>query len=985
MKLHDLPLSVRISAGAMLLVGLGALALLCFEEAHLREVYLNQQRAQLEESFRVSESRLTGVIATLGRDARFLAATPPPAGIMRAAGNQGYDARDGNTRAQWKERMRQIFAPFLSARPEYCKVIYLGREGQGREFARIVSQSGLVEKNQAGEPEFAADYLAAVMKLRPGQVYFSEINLQREGEGQAPGPAIQASAPVFAENGRLFGLVMICLDLRSLLESTALNFNLPPGFSAFICDRHGHYLLRPGVEAGSGASLHDDLPVLAAGLDPRSPRFMPLREVAGKAGPQYLSYGRINYQAGNQERFLLLGFQATGGVRQGIAAIPRKHIAAGFMALFLICALLLFLLRRIFFPLQQLALAADAVTAGRHDFSLPPGGSGEIGRLAGALGLMLTELSRREQEIIKANEELEQQVAQRTQELTVANDNLAWEIAEREGQLREAEALHQRQQTLMHTAMDGIHIMDMEGNLLEANDAFWRMLGYSGKEAVGLKVSDWDVRWTPDELRAGFKNLLGGSALIESKNRRKDGVIIDVEIACTGVEIAGQGYVYAASRDITERQRNALALRHMQEMLNVAQRLGKLGSWELDLESGILLWSDEAYRIFELGPALFAPSYENFLALVHPDDREKVQAAYDRSLQDRQPYNIVHRLLFADGRCKWLREQCDTTFDSEGRPLRSVGMVQDISAQKEAEEALRVAAATFETHEAVMITDAAGGIIRVNRGFTGITGYAPEEVLGKDSRFMSTGRHDNKFFAGVLRKLARSGSWEGEIWGRRKNGEVFPQWMTITALRDEQQGTTGYVAVFSDITERKKSEEAIYNLAFYDPLTGLPNRRLLADRLHTAFHVSARHGGHGAVMFVDLDRFKLLNDTMGHDYGDLMLEEVARRLTASVRETDTVSRLGGDEFIVLAEDLGVARSEAARQAGLVAEKIREALNRPYSLNGYEYSISPSIGVCLFKGNEEEVEELIQHADLAMYQAKNSGRNKVCFCESEPPA
>ncbi len=444
-------------------------------------------------------------------------------------------------------------------------------------------------------------------------------------------------------------------------------------------------------------------------------------------------------------------------------------------------------------------------------------------------------------------------------------------------------------------------------------------------------------------------------------------------------EIIEREHIEKSLRDSQEHIRNALLeLQHNQDLLNEAQRLGQLGSWALNLTSGELRWSDEVYRIFELDPARFSPSYENFLNAIHPDDRDKVNLAYTQSLQDRQPYDVIHRLLLADGRVKWVREHCASEFDASGKPLRSVGAVQDITEQHLAEEQLRVAAAAFETHEAILITDANANIIRVNQAFHDITGYSSEEVLGKNPRILSSGRQDKAFYAAMWQQLLTAGSWAGEMWDRRKDGQIYPKWLTITAVKNEQGQTTEYVAIFSDITERKQAEEEIRHLAFYDALTRLPNRRLLLDRFRLALSLSARSHHYGAVLFLDMDKFKTLNDTLGHDYGDLMLIEVARRLQSCVREVDTVARLGGDEFVVLLEEVDESAEQASQKIALIAEKIRAALAAPYQIKNHEHHSSPSIGVCLYRGNNESVDILLKHADLAMYQAKDSGRNAVRF-------
>lgn len=316
---------------------------------------------------------------------------------------------------------------------------------------------------------------------------------------------------------------------------------------------------------------------------------------------------------------------------------------------------------------------------------------------------------------------------------------------------------------------------------------------------------------------------------------------------------------------------------------------------------------------------------------------------------------------------------------NEAGVVQEVALVhEDIDERKRAEEELRIAAVAFETHEAIMITDANSNIIRVNRAFSEITGYREEEVLGVNPRIMSSGRQDRRFYVEMWQQLLHGGFWTGEIWDRRKNGQVYPKWLTITAVKNEQHETTHYVAIFSDITERKRVEEEIYNLAFYDALTRLPNRRLFLDRFKAALVTSVRHDNYGAVLFIDLDRFKALNDTLGHDYGDLLLIEVGIRIKSCVREMDTVARFGGDEFVVLIEAVSNECEDAMHKVSLVAEKIRESLARPYELKEHEYHSSPSIGISLYHGNDEPMEMLIEHADMAMYQAKNSGRNAVRF-------
>ena len=227
-------------------------------------------------------------------------------------------------------------------------------------------------------------------------------------------------------------------------------------------------------------------------------------------------------------------------------------------------------------------------------------------------------------------------------------------------------------------------------------------------------------------------------------------------------------------------------------------------------------------------------------------------------------------------------------------------------------------------------------------------------------------------------QIINNGTWSGEIWDKRKSGQIYPKRMTITSVKDQTGKTTEYVAIFNDITERKQAEDEIRNLAFYDALTKLPNRRLLMDRLHSSMSESARNDHFGAVLFLDMDKFKVLNDTLGHDHGDLLLIEVAKRIQTCVREVDTVARFGGDEFVVLLENMGEFAEIASQKVALIAEKIRASLALPYYLKESEHHTSPSIGIGLFRGDKKSAETLLKHADVAMYQAKDAGRNTVRF-------
>ncbi len=358
--------------------------------------------------------------------------------------------------------------------------------------------------------------------------------------------------------------------------------------------------------------------------------------------------------------------------------------------------------------------------------------------------------------------------------------------------------------------------------------------------------------------------------------------------------------------------------------------------------------------------------------------------AVDRAILDHPGKQIYESAVrHADGQMRQVMFHKATFTDPDGSVGGLVGVMLDITERTRMENDLRQAATVFDNiAEGVTITERNGTIIAVNRAFSTITGYARTEVIGQNSRMFQSGRHDRRFYAEMWATIHAHGRWQGEVWNRRKTGEVFPQWLSITAVHSPQGEVTHYVATFSDITHQKQNEERIQLLAFSDPLTSLPNRRLLLDRLEHALIVSTRNQRRGALFFIDLDDFKGLNDTRGHYMGDLLLQQVAQRLVACVSEGDTVARLGGDEFVVMLEGLSRDTLEAVQQAETMGNTILQALNQPYVLQDSVHHNTPSIGVALFGEPQGSVDELLKQADLAMYRAKASGRNAMCFFDPQ---
>ena len=376
----------------------------------------------------------------------------------------------------------------------------------------------------------------------------------------------------------------------------------------------------------------------------------------------------------------------------------------------------------------------------------------------------------------------------------------------------------------------------------------------------------------------------------------------------------------------------------------------------------------------------------DYASLVDPQERETARQSMQALLASTIQTVDVERCYWRpDHSAFWGHLTGQRFIDADGQERGLVGVIADITQRRQAEAELHIAATAFESQQGIFVTDAARVILRVNQAFSEITGFTAADAVGQSPRFLSSGRHSGDFYATLWARIEASGSWQGELWNRRKNGEVFPEWLTITAVKNAQHQVTHYVATFTDITARKVAEDAIKNLAFYDPLTQLPNRRLLMDRLAQALASSARHQSKGALLFVDLDNFKTINDTLGHDKGDLLLQQVAQRLLRCVREGDTVARLGGDEFVLMLEDLGECALAAATQAEAVAEQILLSLNQTYQFINYDYHSTPSIGITLFGECQETLDEPLKRADLAMYQAKAAGRNTLRFFDPQMQA
>jgi diguanylate cyclase (GGDEF)-like protein/PAS domain S-box-containing protein len=516
--------------------------------------------------------------------------------------------------------------------------------------------------------------------------------------------------------------------------------------------------------------------------------------------------------------------------------------------------------------------------------------------------------------------------------------------------------------------------------------AWRRMLGYSSAD-VPDTLAAWRALIHPEDqprVRKMFEDLLcggGETRQVIYRMRTRIGDYLWV-LTCAQLLRDATGrprHMIGTNTDITAQREMELRLDELMAALNESQAHFRRF---FDEARAVMLLVDPADgRILDANPAasaFYGYAREELLAMritdinrmtgedVASEMAEAIAAGREQSIQP-------HRLKNGEVRSV---EVYSSPYRYDNR-LVIYAIVHDISERVEAERGLREAATVFEsTAEAIMITDTGGTIRRINQAFTQMTGYSAAEALGQTPRILKSGRQDRAYYQTMWERLLTQGHWEGELWNKRKNGEIFPVWQTVSTVRDSHGKGVGFVSLFIDITQKKRDADELAYRANYDALTGLPNRNLLAERLSQALKQARREGSRVAVMFIDLDFFKQVNDTLGHAIGDRLLQLAAERMRMCVRETDTIARLGGDEFVILLMDI-----DAVAPAGTVAEKVIAQMTEAFTIEGNEIHIGASIGITIFPDDGRDIDTLFRNADLAMYRAKAMGRNNAQFFEA----
>jgi diguanylate cyclase (GGDEF)-like protein/PAS domain S-box-containing protein len=555
---------------------------------------------------------------------------------------------------------------------------------------------------------------------------------------------------------------------------------------------------------------------------------------------------------------------------------------------------------------------------------------------------------------------------------------------------------NQEYSLIFDNAMIGISYM-RDRIFLRCNRRLEEIFGFPPGGLVGQSsrlLFDSEEEWEETGRRVYSETKNGSLFSGEIRYRRTDGQQICVNARGRVVEQNGEQIWIWTHEDVTRRYRAEEALRKSNADLEqrIAERTSEL-SHQLHFQQqlietipGPIFYKDAQARYLGCNSA-----FANFIGIageqligksphdIAPAELADKYVAADQALFKQPGIQIYEsRMHNASGEIRDVLLHKATFSEADGSVGGLVGFMLDITERKRMEERLQQAATVFDSSaEGVTITAPDGSIIAVNRAFTEITGYSENEVIGRNSSLLQSGRQDKEFYRAMWAGIGQTGRWQGEVWNKRKDGRVFPEWLTISAVKDTAGKLTHYVGVFSDITAIRTAYEKLNHLAHHDALTGLPNRLLLEDRLHVALQRARREETGLAVLFVDLDRFKTINDSLGHHVGDRVLCEISTRLSELIRESDTVARLGGDEFLILMEGI-----DNPADASAVAEKILENLrDTPISLE-QEFFIGVSIGISIFPQDGDDSATLIKHADVAMYRAKERGRNTSEFFTAE---
>ena len=612
------------------------------------------------------------------------------------------------------------------------------------------------------------------------------------------------------------------------------------------------------------------------------------------------------------------------------------------------------MLRKQFAPMLAASRAIAVRSSTDHPIqALPVSRDDEIGELIGGFNILLENYAQRE-ELLKASEAFKDVV------LNSMDAEIA--VVDRDGVIR---AVNE-------------HWLEFA---MENSSEPGRSTPHTGIGVNYLAVCRAGCGVDMEDAHSGLQSVLQGRLSSFNLEYRCDSPQQERWFSMTAMPLGREanGGAVITHRDMTRRKQAENALQRIKTMMERTESMVRLASFEWNVDANIVSWSPEMYRIFGRDPALGIPNLQGQAELYTPQSTQELFAAVGTAVSVGTPYELELMTVQPDGEQRPCFVQGFPERDASGRVIRLAGLVQDITERKRAEAKLQLAAKVFShAREGIIITDARGTIIDVNEAFARITGYGRDEALGQNPRMLKSDRQDQTFYEAMWHDLIDQGHWSGEIWNRHKDDEVYAELLTISAVRDASGAVQQYVGLFSDISAMKEHQIQLEHIAHFDALTNLPNRVLLADRLQQAMAQAQRRRQQLAVVYLDLDGFKAINDQHGHDAGDQVLITLAQRMKHALREGDSLARLGGDEFVAVLidlEDLAASRPLLSR--------LLEACSQPVRVGDLNLQVSASLGVTVFPQKQEiDADQLLRQADQAMYQAKLSGKNRYHFFDAE---
>lgn len=559
--------------------------------------------------------------------------------------------------------------------------------------------------------------------------------------------------------------------------------------------------------------------------------------------------------------------------------------------------------------------------------------------------------------------------------------------------------------------------MVLRGLRLDGRDVSL-LSGYSGRDACRMMAADPSiavllldvvmetdhagleaVKVIRDELRNGFVRIILRTGQAGQAPELDVISQYDINDYREKTDLTSQQLITSvttalrAFRDLRTIEHLAGRLKGEREILKKAQQIANIGNWSWDTVSDNVSISDELSRIFGIEPGNFGGKIIDYMERIHPDDRANLEEVTMQALKNQEPFEIEHRVLRQDGNQRIVRSIGEPFFDENiDSSCRMIGTVHDITRQRDAEDNFKIAASVFggamqevETRlnlttqifenaiEGMIVTDEKGIIQSVNSAFSNITGYSEDEAVGRSADFLHPPDQDDDFYKTKWVVLQNDQHWTGEVWNQRKNGEIYPQWETITGISDREDNLTNFVSVFHDLSDIKAREQLLQYRTNYDILTNLPNREQFIERLKQSISAANRSKSKVLVLFLDLDHFKNINNSLGHECGDLLLKSVADRFKDFIREGDTICRLGSNSFGFIIREIN-----QINDALKVAHKLTQLLANPFAIQDHKLFITASTGITIFPDDGEDAESLIKYGDMALGRAKTAGRDTCEF-------